>query len=141
MNSKLRNGVALFGLLFGATLLITGSNWLLIPLINKPLVPLGSISTEIAFFCLSYLVMQFTSRMSGEQLGTFFKIAGTLSMVLSLAWLPLGRYLSGNWSNSFTNNSEASEIFWTFTYAVVALPLLLLLLYLLYRLWVVLFRK
>ena len=128
--------IALLIFLVSTFLLVTGSEWLLVELIKSPSIPLGSISTALGIIALHVLVYTVIQRLTVVKiwesvfLGILF-----FSFVLAIGWLPLGRFLSGNWSNSFFNQPVHSMIFWNYTYVIVGLPLFVLVFFLLRFLW------
>ena len=127
---------ALVVLVLSTYLLVTGSAILLWTLIKKPLVPFGTVSTGLGLIALSIIVSYISSQQTySSPVQWFFKTLSGLCLVLALLWMPMGRLLSGNWSNSFIDRPQASLLFWNYTYASVGLPLLVLVIYALNRLW------
>ena len=141
-NSKLLFWISLFIFLGSLILLVTGSELLLFKIIDDPTVPLGSLTTTLGFLSLTFIVSYIVFRTSqSKHWNRFFYGMLSFSFILSLFWLPLGRYLSGNWSNSFINRPDESLFFWNYTYFTVSFPLGILLLFAFKQLWMRMAKK
>ena len=134
-NSKPVFWCALACFLLGCILLISGSPLLVYPIGNQAQIPLGNVTTALGIIALAIMVWCIL-HWAGTPTSQWHRIlAGIakLAVVLSAIWWPLGRILSGNWTNSFIDRPTASWWFWNSTYAIVAFPLLLLLVFVLFR--------
>ncbi len=118
-------------------LLLSGSSLLVLSLGGQAAIPLGNLTTALGI--LAFSVLSFCSlRWRGRPNRTWHRYLVTLagiSIGLSVTWWPVGRMLSGNWSNTFINQPLASWWFWNYSYTLVGFPLVLLLLYFLFSLF------
>lgn len=122
--------------LFSSFLLITGSDLLLFEVLTNPYLPMGSITTALGLLSVPVLVFYIVDKASfSASWKILLRAILSISLVLSLFWLPLGRLLSGNWSNSFTDRPKESLLFWNYTYTALALPLIALVVFFMVLAW------
>ncbi len=124
---KLLYKISLIIFLLSLILLITGSPFLMILINKNPEIPLGSLTTALGIIALPTLLFAKVS-LTHSMPQTWKKrilIASKIGILLTFFWWPLGRYLSGNWSNSFINIPEQSKLFWNLTYGLIIYILLL----------------
>ncbi|MEM1339020.1 MAG: hypothetical protein AAGF96_14770 [Bacteroidota bacterium] len=115
---------------FSALLLITGSPWLVKPLGGQTAPPLGNVTTALGCIALS-LMPWFLLRWWGKKTTKWYwslQFTTVLAFGFSIFWWPVGRMLSGNWSNLFLQRPIASKWFWNYSYGLVSLSFMLLLL-------------
>lgn len=122
---------------------IMGAKILTYPMLQEPYFPFGNLLAAIGF--MSYPSIFYFG------IASFYypvlKIERIYSLLfkglifISALWIPLGYYLSGNWSNTFSGSAigfrggqTAMELFWWFNYALFLLPFGLLILFLLLKL-------
>ena len=98
-------GFTILSFIFGASYLET-SFFGLIPIGNL-LIPLGLIS-----FPLLSKVLFTQNKVLG--------ILNTLSLLVSISWLPIGVLLSGNLEMNFINDAHDSALFQKITYAIIS---------------------
>lgn len=98
-------------------LLASGSSLISIPLLEDPYVPLGNVMTWFALIFLPWGVIQFYLVFGnlGRVLEVVYGLLLRLAMLGGAAWPFLGRYLSGNWANSFDQVPQESALFWAYT--------------------------
>ena len=122
---------ALACFLLSLCFLVSGSSLLLLTVGGSAQIPLGNITTALGVIALAILVWSVLVWQGQPTIGWHRMLAwlSKLGVLLSAIWLPLGRLLSGNWSNSFVNRPTASWWFWNTTYGIVGFPLLLLLVF------------
>ena len=122
--------------LFSSFLLITGSDLLLFEVLTNPYLPLGSITTALGLLSAPVLVFYIVDKASfSASWKILLRTILSISLVLALFWLPLGRLLSENWSNSFTDRPKASLLFWNYTYTALVLPFSALMVFLMVLAW------
>ena len=79
-------------------------------LVNLPGgLPLGTLLAAIAFISASFIPI------SKSKPGSFLRRIGSVLLLASILWLPLGIYLSGNAALSFVQDAADSHLFWRFT--------------------------
>lgn len=119
-----------------AILLLTGSQLLSLELIKQPSLPLGSVITPLGMLSMTLVVFLLSLKLPFSNFGkTAFIFSLIFSASLALFWLPLGRFLSGNWHNTFVNRPEESLLFWNYTYVTVAAPIALILIVFVKSIW------
>lgn len=117
--------------IFSAFSLATGAKILTIPLSREPYFPLGSIITELGLISVPCLFYFGISSMNSPQskterlYSTLFKVL----IVLSMLWIPIGFFLSGNLSNSFKpgigfqGSQLAMKLFWYISFGLALIPI------------------
>jgi hypothetical protein len=116
-----------------AALVITAHPVLLVPLLDAPRLPLGTPVTAIGLVALAMGLRLLFSPYHGRPplLDRRLGWLQDLSVWLSLSWAPVATLLAGNLSlgfapgERFQGGDTASRMYWSYTYAVVGLPLLL----------------
>lgn len=133
----------LLGIVFLSTfLLITGSDLLLIPLVEEPYLPLGNIITWIGIIALPFSIYFGIGKIRNPQTKTTKVYNRILKLIIALAvaWGFVAYGLAGNFATTFKNqpefvgSSRAAESYWYYNYLVVLAPLVFLLVYGLHRL-------
>ena len=127
--------LCLFIFLFSFYLLITSSNLLMIVLNDELGLPLGTISTWLAFIALS-LSIYFSHDKLRKPINFFDKLLAfqlKLSIWVSISWPLISFSLAGNLNFSFSPKDTfqggqlAMKIFWIINYSLVIIPILVLL--------------
>ena len=122
-------------------LLVSGSRLLTVLLIDKPQLPLGTISTWFGFIGLSSSVYFGVKNLRVPQNWMEKLLSQQLkaSLTLSILWILISYLLAGNLSFTFTESKtfqggqSAMKIFWTLNYAIVIIPILTLFSYYILR--------
>jgi len=134
--------IALFCFVSAVLLLLSGSEILLYEVIKKPSIPFGNISTALGLIAFPLVIgYALNTKKRKNKLSQILNILLVFGWACTVAWWPLGRFLSGNWRNSFVDRPCQSLLFWNYTYFVVGLLLFILLIHLLSVLKERLFRK
>lgn len=117
--------------LLATFLLVTGSPFLMFPILKSPDILLGSLSTALGIIALPTMLFAklHLNPSIKDKTKRLLLIITKMGVALSTLWWPLGRYLSGNWNNSFHYIPERSALFWALTYALVGYLLLLWFIY------------
>lgn len=142
MSRKILLLILLSTVFLSTFLLVSGSDLLLIPLVEDPYLPLGNIITWIGIIALPLSIYFGIGkvRKPHTKTATFYKHLLKLIIALAAAWGFVAYGLAGNFATTFKNqpgfvgSSRASEYFWNYNYLVVAAPLVFLLVYGLHRL-------
>lgn len=116
--------------------LLTGSEILLVALIDKPYLPLGNLITWAGMVALPASIYFSVSLLNKprSQFERILSVSCKISLMISALWAPVSFLLAGNLSNSFSSGSQfqggqtAMKIFWTYSYVIVILSLSILLL-------------
>ena len=124
-------------LVVSSILLTTGSQILVASLSQNSNIPFGTFVTWLGMIslpsCMIFGINRIYHPLSKRD--TNFSLAFRASGFLAILWLPVSYYLAGNISFSFAEKAEfqggqlAMEIFWIFSYFVVAFPVILLILF------------
>jgi len=118
-------------------LLITGSNFLLIVLLEDPYLPSGTLITWAGLIAMPMAVFTGNKKLrnpSSLREQVFSNLLKAF-ILLSILWLPVSYFLAGNLSFTFSEKAVfqggqlAMKIFWWYSYAVAAIPIALLILH------------
>lgn len=123
-------------------LLVSGSDLLLIPLVEAPYLPLGNIITWVGITALPLSIYFGIGkiRKPHTKTETFYNRVLKIIIALAVAWGFVAYGLAGNFATTFKNqpgfvgSSRAAEYYWYYNYLVVLAPLVFLLIYGLHRL-------
>lgn len=115
-------------------LLVSGSRLLTVLLIDKPQLPLGTISTWFGFIGLSSSIYLGVKNLRSPQNWMEKLLSQQLkaSLTLSVLWILISFILAGNLTFSFSESTtfqggqSAMKIFWILNYAIVIIPILTL---------------
>ncbi len=129
--SRILFWISLVFFLCSTSLLISGSRVLVMSIGGQATVPLGNFTTALGIIALAVLVWSLIcwKGKPNTKWHRMLTFCSATSIGLSTLWWPIGRILSGNWSNTFVNRPSASWWFWNYSYAIVGLSLALLLLF------------
>lgn len=134
MFSRPINIICTLVVLISAFLLLSGSPILTFELLKKPQLPAGTLITAAGLICFTLLnnnqiLALFNNRKCSTPI--FIKLFLKLLLWSSILWLPVCASLAGNLnfnfgqSDDFQGGQMAMKIFWTFTYAIVLVNLVL----------------
>ena len=130
MTAKSKFWVAIIIVVLTALLLLSGSKLIMLPLLESPYIPLGNVMSWLALMCLPLAILQYIFLYGhlGKWIEIIYGILLRLALVAGFAWPFIGKYLSGNWANSFESRPSESAIFWSYTEYTVLTSLLILIL-------------
>jgi hypothetical protein len=102
--------------------LITGSEVLLVPVLNEPYLPLGTLSTCMAMI-LPALIILIGTKPSGSYhfvwAGRTIRILLWVSLIMAVLWPFISYVLSGNLTFTFSNSMDNHELrlktFWYYS--------------------------
>jgi|GEM_PF-3372154 len=116
--------------LLAITLLVTGSDWLVYPLSDDPVVPLGTPLTWFLMAAFPYNFFWLMGRRPVQDL-LWRGVRGLfgLAALLGLGWGFLAYALSGNWSYNFKSGNDNWDLFISYTTGLGILILAALLLW------------
>ena len=136
MNYRIVFWMALVILLLSIGLLASGSSILTKPIISNSELLYGNLLAALGMCAIPTLLFSKIKSEKGptNRLHQILLRLGQIGLFTALIWWPLGRYLSGNWRNSFQNIPERSALFWTLTFVLLGYFILIWVLYLLFSL-------
>ncbi len=129
--------VSLPVLMISAVLMIAGSSILTVAIFENPYLPLGNIIAWAGIMALPTTIY-FGINNLHKPTNYFERLIKYLllsSIILAVFWAPVSYWLSGNFAFNFTyqpgfrGNHLASKIFWSFSYFIVATPVVVLIFY------------
>jgi len=134
--------ISLIVLALCSYLLLTGSSLLAKPIIDGVAFPYGTLITWVGLVALPFAIYSGVRRIKRpiSFIHKVFSYVYNFFILLSLFWGFVSYYFASNWTFIFTQKSEfrgsikASEYFWAYTVACIALPLMFLFLYWFYLL-------
>jgi hypothetical protein len=118
-------------------LIVTGSPILTMPVVKESAFPFGTLISWIGLIALTTSVYLAFIKIIGSDSSNhrIFGFAFKSIVILAALWGIIGFLLAGNWAFTFQNHEEfrgsieASKYFWTFTAALVFIPVLLILIF------------
>ncbi|MEM1081840.1 MAG: hypothetical protein AAGH65_09695 [Pseudomonadota bacterium] len=133
MSRRITLGLCAGWVLLTGYWLWSGHPVLLLPLLDDPAIPLGNWITAMGLVALATIgVLLLTDRKTNHSRVDAYLAGGQRGLVyLAVFWWPVGALLSGNLSNTFTpantfqGSALAMQLFWSYTLAVVILPVVL----------------
>jgi hypothetical protein len=130
MSAKAKFWVATIVVILTGLLLISGSSLITLPLVMEPYIPFGNVMSWFGLICfpLSLLLYLALYANLGRVLEVLYGLVLRLAILAGFAWPFVGKYLSGNWANSFVDRSEESALFWMYTEYTVLVSLIILIL-------------
>lgn len=135
MSRKIIITLSLLTFLVSAYLLMSGSELLVKPLIEKPTLPLGNVITWLGFIAFPVSIWFGLNSLYDPKTRTdrIFRSLAIILVVLGLLWAPISFLLAGNLQNNFGGTGivfqgsfEAGQIFWWYSYFLAGAPIVLL---------------
>lgn len=130
MSTKAKFWVATIVVILTGLLLISGSSLNTMPLVMDPYIPFGNVMTWFGLICLPLSLLLYLALYAnlGRILEVLYGLVLRLAILAGFAWPFVGKYLSGNWANSFVDKPEESALFWTYTEYTVIVSLVIFIL-------------